>query len=106
MTTTLIIYRLVSEPHKLFAHVTRSETLDLNGAVVPGTNRTFYALMESSTSQERDRHTIKQFARSELNRPKSRFIGLDKKTGDVIVEPLQHERLPIEWDDTHEMWNV
>lgn len=83
MTSTIVIYRLESEPDKLFAHCVRSEMFEVNGVPVLGAETTFYASIPASESVDGDRVAVKQFAVSEHRWP---------------------PKLPIHWDDTGEMW--
>ncbi len=85
MTTTVIIYRLTSEPDKLFACCVRSDTFEVNGIPVLDTETTFYASIPSCESAEGDRIAAMRFALSEHRWP---------------------IKLPIFWDDTDDVWEV
>ncbi len=83
MTTIIIIYRLASEPNKLFAHCVRSETFDVNGVPTLGVETTFYASIPANGSPANDRIAAKRFA---------------------IAEHRWPIKIPIVWDDTGEVW--
>jgi len=77
MTTSLIIYRRVTNLNQLFAHCTDGDTVKTNG-VAGEYNVIFIACMPKT-----DRTAIQQFTLSECRWPFT---------------------LPIVWDDTNEAW--
>jgi hypothetical protein len=83
MTTTIILYRLTSEPDELFAHCARSETFEINGIPVLNAETTFFASIPTNGSPETDRAAAKRFA---------------------IAEHRWPIKIPIVWDDTGERW--
>lgn len=83
MTTTIIIYRLASEPSRFFAHCVRAKSFEANGIPVLGAETTFYASIPANGSADADRAAAKRFVLSEHRWP---------------------IKLPIFWDDTNEVW--